>query len=236
MLRKTILIIAGLGLLLPLSAQAKKMKAEYVFAQVYRAEKDPAQYKDPAKAQDLLKKRSAVVARLGALKKKLVRENAELGKLQKEFDACLTKLSVILANKDSVLSIGRKIAALEKEAQDLPQALAKLEKQLAAAQEETKSSDAATASAGFKKAEALKKEIAAQKKKMNEIPAKRMDLQKNLRNTKRKVLRLDDLPEMNRMKEISAAMTLIIESTEEAKQINRDLKVLDTELDKLLKK
>ena len=31
-------------------------------------------------------------------------------------------------------------------------------------------------------------------------------------------------------------MTLHIESTEEAKKINRDLKALDAELDKLLKK
>lgn len=38
------------------------------------------------------------------------------------------------------------------------------------------------------------------------------------------------------MKEISAEMTLLIESTEEAKKINRDLRALDIELNKMLKK
>ena len=236
MLKKMLLIIAGFGLLLPVCAQTPKMKSEYVFAKVYRAEKDPAKYKDPVKAKELLEKRAAIVAELGALKKRLVAENEELGKLQAEFDACLQKLGVILKNNSSVLAVERKIAALEKEAVELPLALADLEKQLAVAQEDIKSSDAAISSAGFKKVEALEKEIADLKKKISEIPAKRVELQKGLRNTKRKVLRLDPPAEMARMREISAAMTLIIESTEEAKKINRDLKALDAELDKLLKK
>lgn len=236
MLKKMLLIIAGLGLLLPVCAQSPKMKSEYVFAKVYRAEKDPAKYKDPAKAKKLLEKRAAAVAELGALKKKLVAENEELGKLQAEFDACLQKLGVILKNNGSVLAVERKIAALEKEAVELPLALADREKQLAAAQEDIKSSDAAISSAGFKKAEALQKEIEDLKKKIGEIPAKHVELQRELRNTKRKVLRLDPPAEVGRMREISAAMTLIIESTEEAKKINRDLKALDAELDKLLKK
>ena len=236
MLKKMLLIIAGLGLLLPVCSQSPKMKSEYVFAKVYRAEKDPAKYKDPARAKELLAKRAAVVAELGALKKRLVAENEELGKLQAEFEACLQKLGVILKNKETVLAVERKIAALEKEAEELPLTLANREKQLVTAQEDVKSSDAAVASAGFKKVEALKKEIEDLKKKIGEIPAKRVELQKELRNTKRKVLRLDPPAEMARMSEISAAMTLHIESTEEAKKINRDLKALDAELDKLLKK
>lgn len=236
MLKKMLLIIAGLGLLLPVCAQTPKMKSEYVFAKVYRAEKDPAKYKDPAKAKELLAKRAAVVAELGALKKRLVAENKELGKLQAEFEACLQKLGLILNNNSSVLAVERKIAALEKEAKELPLTLANREKQLVTAQEDVKSSDAAIASAGFKKVEFLKKEIMDLKKKIGEIPAKHVELQKELRNTKRKVLRLDPPAEMARMSEISAAMTLHIESTEEAKKINRDLKALDAELDKLLKK
>ena len=143
---------------------------------------------------------------------------------------------MILNNNSSVLAVERKIAALEKEAKELPLTLANREKQLVTAQEDVKSSDAAIASAGFKKVEFLKKEIMDLKKKIGEIPAKRVELQKELRNTKRKVLRLDPPAEMARMSEISAAMTLHIESTEEAKKINRDLKALDAELDKLLKK
>ena len=236
MLKKMLLIIAGLGLLLPVCAQTPKMKSAYVFANVYRVEKDPAKYRDPARAKELLEKRAAVVAELGALKKKLVAENEELGKLQAEFDACLQKLGVILKNKETVLAVERKIAALEKDAKVLPLTLADREKQLTTALEGVKSSDAAVASEGFKKAETLKNEIADLKKKIGEIPAKHLELQRELRNTKRKVFRLDRLPEIDRMREISEAMTLHIESTEEAKKINRDLKALDAELDKLLKK
>lgn len=236
MLKKLILIIAGLLLLLPVQAQTQKMKSEYVFAKVYRAEKDPAKYTDPAKAGELLQKRHAVVAELGALKKKLVRDNAELGKLQAEFDACLVELGKKIAAKDAVKTVQNRIALLEKEAQVLPRTLEDREKQLAAAREAVKSSDAKEASEGYKAAEKLQKEIRQLQKNMAEIPARHAALQKELRNTMRRVIRMDRLPEVERMKEISAEMTLIIESTEEAKKINRDLKMLDAELDNMLKK
>lgn len=236
MLKKTILILTGLFLLLPLSAQAQQMRSEYIFAKVYRAEQNPAKYKDPGKAKELLEKRSAIVSKLGSLKKKLVKENAELGKLQAEFDACLLKMGKTLAGKEAVRTIQNRIALLEKEAQTLPRTIADREKQLAAARESIKSSDAKIASEGYKTVEKLQKEIKQLQKDLAEIPRRRDALQKDLRNTMRRVIRQDHLPEVARMKEISAAMTLIIESTEEAKQINRDLKSVDAELDKLLKK
>lgn len=236
MSKKIILIIAGLLLLLPLSAQTQKMKSEYVFAKVYRAGKDPAKYTDPAKAKELLQKRSAVVAELGALKKKLVRENAELGKLQAEFDSCLVELGKKIAAKDAVKTVRNRIDLLEKEAQVLPRTLADREKQLAAARDAVKSSDAKVASEGYKTAEKLQIEIKHLQKDLAEIPARRIALQKELRNTMRRVIRMDRLPEAERMKEISAEMTLLIESTEEAKKINRDLRALDIELNKMLKK
>ena len=133
MLKKTILILTGLFLLLPLSAQAQQMRSEYVFAKVYRAEQNPAKYKDPGKAKELLEKRRAIVSKLGSLKKKLVKENAELGKLQAEFDACLLKMGKTLAGKEAVRTIQNRIALLEKEAQTLPRTIADREKQLAAA-------------------------------------------------------------------------------------------------------
>lgn len=236
MLKKMILIIAGLLLLLPMQAQTQKMKSEYVFAKVYRAENDPAKYTDPAKAKELLQKRNAVVAELGALKKKLVRENAALGKLQAEFDSCLVELGKKIAANDAVKTVTNRIALLEKEAQVLPQTLADREKQLAAARNAVKSSDANVASEGYKTAEKLQNEIKQLQKSLAEIPAKRADMQKELRNTMRRICRMERLREVERMKEISAEMTLLIESTEEAKKINRDLKTLDIALNKMLKK
>ena len=141
-----------------------------------------------------------------------------------------------IAAKDAVKTVRNRIDLLEKEAQVLPRTLADREKQLAAARDAVKSSDAKVASEGYKTAEKLQNEIKQLQKDLAEIPARRIALQKELRNTMRRVIRMDRLPEAERMKEISAEMTLLIESTEEAKKINRDLRALDIELNKMLKK
>lgn len=242
MLKKIFLISAGLFLLMPLQAQTPEKKPsapkkrEYVFGKVYRAEKDPAKYKDSAKAKELLLKRDKTVAELAALKKKLVRENDALAKLQAEFDTCLKRLGEHLAAKDSVKAGQREISELDKEAEALPKKVAELEKQLAEAQKNVKSSDAKVASEGFKAVEKLQKEIAAVKKQISGIPARKAELERKLRNTMRIAINQDRIPEVTRMKQIADEMTLIIESTEDAKRINSELKAIDTELDKLLKK
>lgn len=234
MLKRLLIVFTGLFLLFPLQAQQPAMKTEHVFARVYRAEKDPARYNNPAKAARLLQQRAELVRKLSELRKKMIRENPQLAKLQAEFDACMVRLEKILMAKESVWSVQRRIERLDADAAAMPTRLKALEEQLAAAQEEAKSSDAAVSAEGFKKVKAREKEIATLKKAIADVPARRAALVRELRNAKRRAIRQDKIPEAERMVAIMEEMTLPIESTEEAKRINWELRAIDAELDKML--
>ena len=236
MLKKFGFVLAGLFLGLMLHAQTPVMKAEYVYAKVYRAVTDPSKYTDPVKAEKLLQTRAEKVAELSALRKRLTKEIPELAALQKEFDANLEQLEKILESGDTVRSVRNRMAKLEEEAKTIPLKIKDLAERYALARKTSSSSDAVEASAGFKEAERIDSEIKALRKRSAAIPGERVALAKELRNAKRSAIRMDHIREVEEMTRIAQEMTLFIESTEEAKKINRDLKAIDLDLNKLLSK